>query len=138
MATKINTEVDLEVKQCPVCYVHYAVPEMMMNRKRENGGDWYCPNGHGLAFTKTKADKLAEELAKEKEHTQYWMNRKNEIDRELTAKKGELTKLKKRVTHGVCPCCNRSFVNLQRHMKTKHPEAATVSAERADANTTEK
>jgi hypothetical protein len=22
----------------------------------------------------------------------------------------------------VCPCCQRSFQNLSRHMKTKHPE----------------
>jgi hypothetical protein len=22
----------------------------------------------------------------------------------------------------VCPCCNRSFQNLRRHMATKHPE----------------
>ena len=30
----------------------------------------------------------------------------------------------KRVHNGVCPCCNRSFQNLQKHMKTKHPEIA--------------
>lgn len=126
MATaKINTEVDLTVKQCPVCYVHYAIPQMMENRKQENGGNWYCPNGDSLIFTKTKAQKLEAELAKEKENVEYWMNRKDEVDRELKAKKGELTKLKNRVISGVCPCCQRSFVNLQRHMKTKHPELVT-------------
>lgn len=28
----------------------------------------------------------------------------------------------KRVQNGVCPCCNRSFWNLERHMKSKHPK----------------
>jgi hypothetical protein len=27
-----------------------------------------------------------------------------------------------RIGNGVCPCCNRSFTNLRRHMTTKHPE----------------
>lgn len=36
--------------------------------------------------------------------------------------KGEVTKLKKRIANGVCPCCKRSFCNLAAHMKTQHPE----------------
>jgi hypothetical protein len=28
----------------------------------------------------------------------------------------------KRVHRGVCPCCKRTFQNIQRHMETKHPE----------------
>lgn len=30
--------------------------------------------------------------------------------------------IKKRVQGGACPCCNRHFVQLERHMATKHPE----------------
>lgn len=36
--------------------------------------------------------------------------------------KGELKKVKQRVGRGVCPCCNRTFGNLKRHMQSKHPE----------------
>lgn len=35
--------------------------------------------------------------------------------------KGVVTKLKKRAANGVCPCCNRTFVDLARHMAGKHP-----------------
>jgi hypothetical protein len=28
----------------------------------------------------------------------------------------------------VCPCCNRTFSNLQRHMAHKHPQFAKVEA----------
>jgi hypothetical protein len=29
--------------------------------------------------------------------------------------------MRKRIQSGVCPCCNRTFENLGRHMKSKHP-----------------
>lgn len=35
--------------------------------------------------------------------------------------------IKKRVGNGVCPCCNRTFENLSRHMSCKHPEYKTES-----------
>lgn len=38
------------------------------------------------------------------------------------AMKGVVTKLKKRVSNGVCPCCNRYFANLHRHMTNQHPD----------------
>jgi hypothetical protein len=34
----------------------------------------------------------------------------------------KLRKIERKVSGGVCPCCNRTFVALARHMKTKHPE----------------
>ena len=34
----------------------------------------------------------------------------------------KIEKQLKRIHKGVCPCCNRSFTNLKRHMETKHPE----------------
>ncbi|WP_165394478.1 helix-turn-helix domain-containing protein [Pseudoxanthomonas winnipegensis] len=30
--------------------------------------------------------------------------------------------MRQRVMNGVCPCCNRTFENLRRHMHDKHPE----------------
>lgn len=35
--------------------------------------------------------------------------------------RGKLKAQTTRVKNGVCPCCNRSFQNLKRHMNTKHP-----------------
>ena len=37
--------------------------------------------------------------------------------------------LQYRVGHGVCPCCNRTFGDLYRHMSTKHPGYAAEAAE---------
>lgn len=74
--------------------------------------------------------KLKEELEQEKQKsirdTNYLRqqlileeNKRKESDRKL-----------KRIHNGVCPCCNRSFVNLQRHMKTKHPEVVSVEPQK--------
>lgn len=32
------------------------------------------------------------------------------------------TRIKNRVKNGVCPCCNRTFENLARHMQAKHSD----------------
>lgn len=44
------------------------------------------------------------------------------VRRSLTAHKGHTTRIKKRIAAGVCPCCNRTFQNLARHMENKHKE----------------
>lgn len=45
-------------------------------------------------------------------------------ERSHAATRGHLTRTKKRGGHGVCPCCNRTFQQLARHMKSKHPDYA--------------
>lgn len=44
------------------------------------------------------------------------------LEHKIRAEKGAKTKLKKRIAKGACPCCNRHFVNLQRHIEGQHPE----------------
>ncbi len=48
--------------------------------------------------------------------------------RKAAAARGQLTKTKKRIAKGICPCCNRSFVNLERHMTGQHPDYAPGAA----------
>lgn len=49
--------------------------------------------------------------------------------------KGVLVKERRRVGNGVCPCCNRTFSNLQRHMKSEHPDhAANLISQDSPAN----
>lgn len=49
-------------------------------------------------------------------------------ERSLSATKGVVTKIKNKISKGICPCCNRSFTNLRRHMNSKHPDYALVEA----------
>jgi hypothetical protein len=119
----------LQVKVCPTCGVTYALPERLIDERRNKGGNWYCPNGHSLVFTKTKLQELEEKLQREKENSDWWRKRQAEAEERARAErdrangyKGQAAKLKKRVSKGVCPCCNRHFANVERHMSTQHPD----------------
>lgn len=41
----------------------------------------------------------------------------------------KLAKANRRASAGACPCCQRSFSNMARHMKTKHPDFIAESTE---------
>lgn len=119
----------LTIKTCPVCSVRYAAPEVMFNRIYENGGSWYCPNGHNLVFGQSKIDQLTKQLEQYKENTNFWRERTSEErkradqkDHVIRAQKAAKTRMKNRIHNGVCPCCNRTFQNLARHMEGQHPE----------------
>lgn len=82
---------------------------------------WYCPNGHPRVFRESEADKLRREVNRLKQQA---AQKDDEIATEQKARRAAETataRLKKRTAAGVCPCCNRSFVALARHIKTKHP-----------------
>ena len=70
-------------------------------------------------------------LARAEQRAKY-ANQRAEAERDLrlaeershSATKGHLTRAKKRHRAGLCPCCNRQFQDLVRHMASKHPEEA--------------
>lgn len=94
--------------------------------RRDDHKGFYCINGHCRAWQgKTEAEKLRERLtAKERELAAEVLARMNR-DKTIVALKGQVTRTKNRVAAGMCPCCNRSFVALGRHMATKHPDWKT-------------
>lgn len=120
---------DLVERQCPVCGIHYAIPRFFYEKRLEGSGkDWYCPNGHCLVITESTADKLRRErdqlrqrIAERDDTITNLYDRVETEERRTAAYKGHVTKLKKRASAGVCPCCQRSFENLRRHMASKHP-----------------
>lgn len=55
--------------------------------------------------------------------------RREQLERDQRqAAENERDRLKLRSKNGCCPCCKRNFQNLQRHMRTKHPEFAVTPA----------
>ena len=124
---------------CSVCDIQYALTEKYVAKRREDGEAWRCPNGHSQRFIKSQVDCLKDDL--DEMRRQRDSLRQNEAymaetieagKRRAAAFKGQATKLRKRAQNGVCPCCNRSFSNLQRHMKTKHPDFTQEAPEGAE------
>jgi hypothetical protein len=107
----------LEAKACPDCGVLYAAPQRLFEDRLDNGGSWYCPNGHSLIFTETTEQKLK----KERMRHEATRNLLRHEEKAHAATRGHLTRQKKRIANGVCPCCKRTFQNLSRHMKSQHP-----------------
>lgn len=116
--------IDFTLETCCACGIPFFMPTYHYKRLLANKGEsFYCPNGHSMSFTgPTEAQKLKEQLEKVKQE-------KDKQEQELQNKwldalgeKYKLEKQLKRIHKGVCPCCNRSFQNLKRHMETKHPE----------------
>lgn len=82
---------------------------------RINGGTVHCPAGHKIRYGATALSKAEEALARERAaHDQ------TRADRDTLKRKEK--KMARRLKAGVCPCCQRTFTNMARHMTTKHPE----------------
>lgn len=121
---------------CGDCGIAFQIPETFIAQRQAKGGTWYCPNGHPRVFRETDVQKLERENArmtqklaqKDDELREAWAGHHDALEgwrrqgRVTAAYKGNATKLRKRAAGGACPCCNRNFVKLSQHMKTKHPD----------------
>ena len=107
------------------CGLTFGVPDHWETKRRQDHTTFYCPNGHPQSFrAKSEAELLRERLAREESNAAYWRDQHAAAEKGKIALKGQLTKTKKRLANGVCPCCKRSFTDsgLARHIKSKHPE----------------
>ncbi len=115
--------VTMVTELCCNCGVAFAMPSDLQEKFKNNSNKWfYCPNGHQQHYTgKSDAQKLkdTQELLAQKQN-QLDFEKRMRADTDLRLKKA--TNKLDRVHKGVCPCCNRNFKDLRRHMETKHPE----------------
>lgn len=128
MSTLLTTQ-SLEVLECS-CGGVYALTSGFLNEKRASGGTWPCPYCGGV-WNQRGRESLQQKLDRERSRAAAAEGRaeraRQAADHErarANGYKGYVTKVKKRVGRGVCPCCNRTFKDLAAHMETKHPEYA--------------
>ena len=122
----VKTETELEVSTCPSCYILYAAPKKLFERKQSGGGDWYCPNGHSIRYTDNTEDKLRRERDRLKQQLAEKDDEIVAIRNQRNAETAKLANLQKRSAAGTCQCCHRTFSQLARHMKQKHPEFKAI------------
>jgi hypothetical protein len=48
-------------------------------------------------------------------------DQRRSAERSAAAFKGQATRLRKRIGHGVCPACHRTFRQVSDHMDRMHP-----------------
>lgn len=120
---------DLERIDCCNCSVRFGVPAGFTAYRRQDKRMFYCPNGHPQSFTESEADRLRRDLQRQQQQNARLAEEAHQAhlereaaERRASAARGQVTRLKNRAANGVCPCCNRSFSDLRRHMATKHPD----------------
>ena len=112
-----------ETITCCNCGIDFSVPEHWLKCRRNDHKWFYCPNGHQQYFAQESTEEKAIRRAQRAEQNlAYESERADASERSARAFKGQVTKLKRRASAGVCPCCKRTFSNMVAHMKTKHPE----------------
>ena len=113
----------LETEDCCSCGAIFGLEQHRITRLKKEGGNFYCPHcGTQQHYVESENQKLKERLAQEKHRAEAFKRQATYEAKSKAAIKGHLTRTKKRIGAGVCPCCNRTFKQLANHMKAKHPE----------------
>lgn len=104
------------------CGILFAIPIDFSNNRRDDHATFYCPNGH-QQFYPGESD--VEKARRETRETQARLNQA-EHARLVAVKEREKAirdkrKVERRVAHGVCPCCTKTFADVANHMVTEHP-----------------
>lgn len=125
------------VCECGNCGVIYVVPKIVHQDHFDNGGFAHCSNGHGWGWkegntereaVRLERDRLKQKVAQlEDDKRAAWTAANAQADRAVAAEK-ELKRTQTRIGAGVCPCCNRTFAKLARHMQSQHPDVPFVPA----------
>lgn len=121
---------DIIITSCAVCGAKFGVPDWLEERCRaDHNKRFWCPAcGSNLVYKQSKVRDLELQLERAERARKHADARAERNQREAdhqharaAAYKGHLTKTKNRIAKGVCPCCQRSFANLARHMAGQHP-----------------
>lgn len=127
----ITIQTSFTIIYCCNCGAAFAVPDNVHLAWHEKGASFFCPNGHAQSYTESMKKKLDRAL-KDRDRFQGYYNQETDSHRHtkkrLAATQGVVTRTKKRVSKGVCPCCNRHFKDLHRHMESKHPDYSDAPA----------
>lgn len=126
------------VVRCFTCGVPFGITAELYRRVVEKAtGAVYCPAcGQETCWRESSADRRIKQLTQQLQtadtrantanrHARLVGQRADRVEGSLRATRGVVTRMKNRVSRGVCPCCKRHFANLERHMDTKHPSYAT-------------
>lgn len=128
-----NPSAQLWIETCCTCGTEFGLSNSVYQvaQQRKEKGSFHCPNGHSQHYVsgETEAEKLRRERDRLKQRVAYANDRRvaaedeaKSANRRAAAQKGVVTRMKRRAQAGVCPCCNRTFQDLARHMAAKHPD----------------
>lgn len=121
--------INFSLVHCYLCSTPFYMTTSLNKRRREDGKNFWCPNGHDQHYTESDVQRLEKELKSSnrlKDHYRETAERnrmdRERVERRLTAMKGQVTKANNKLKKGVCPCCDQHFPDLENHIKSQHPD----------------
>lgn len=113
---------------CCSCYMHFAMDSAFNKKCLANHQTFYCPAGHGQSYTgESEVQKLKRENQALASRVAWAETEAEEAKRQRKVARAQLTRTRNRIAAGVCPCCNRTFQNVARHMAGQHPDYVEVN-----------
>ena len=110
--------------ECWVCGVPFRLSAAFVEASKRHHTGFKCPRGCSLGFGESTEDLLKREKEQSALAFQAQINEANHarLVAEKAAKKAiaDKRKVERRVAHGVCPCCNKTFADIANHMITEH------------------
>lgn len=96
-------EIEMAFHTCPSCGIAYGVPAKFDQARREDGRNFYCPNGDSLLYGNGENARLKKELEGKGRSLQFLQKRNAELRaqverlrRSRDGTKGALARLRKR------------------------------------------
>ena len=118
---------DVILRACGKCGSPIAMPEKVWESFAESHEGFYCPMGHRRNYPgQTEAEKLTEQLAASERKRREDHERIDGLLVKLSRKDKVISRIKVRAKNGICPECNRTFKNVQRHMGNKHGDKTSA------------
>lgn len=126
--TKYVDNISFVTQTCCKCNMPFAMTERFNDARISDHTTWYCPAGHPQIYRKgaSEEEKLKAELARTESMLEAAQARSSKIAQERDDVTRAHRKMRASVMNGVCPCCNRTFQNLMRHMKSEHAGELTL------------
>lgn len=127
----------LWIDVCCQCKTRFGMSDEIKTiaMSRNEAFSFYCPNGHQLHYPagetmetklRRECDRLKQDLAYQEDMRRQEREARETAERRAAGYKGVATKMKNRIKAGACPCCNRTFQDLARHIASKHPDIDNV------------
>lgn len=123
------------METCSRCKTSHAFSRALYDvaMERREQGSITCPNGHSWhyksqaemdedALLRRERDLLKQRVAQKDDEIKRQRELTAAAERQTSAQKAQVTRLKNRAKAGLCPCCNRHFTNLERHINGQHPD----------------
>lgn len=117
------------IVSCYSCTARFAIPSELYRRVVTNhSGSVHCPACGAL--TCWPAETEDQKRIKQLESKLNWdmeecARQKRNQEAAEASLRGVVTRIKRRIGSGICPCCKRSFKQLSQHMAHKHPDYTT-------------